>query len=193
MQAHAERLDSLGYDATSTASSTALTTRTPTANGPFLSSAAGNRILRHPPGIHLGFQLLRGNSSNSLKSDLSGISSKLGGNAYQNRPMAVVAPSSTEPGGWSFPLKNCRTRPHATVLVLANRARPIAWRSRPTAPTMCDGSPGTPVQTGCTSCPSTSSLSSSSASMPRAGKFRASRRLIDAFSVMLAGIADLRA
>jgi phycoerythrin-associated linker protein len=53
------------------------------------------------------FQLLRGNSSSSLKGDLSGITSKLGGNAYQNRPMAVVPPSSSETQGWSFrPSKN---------------------------------------------------------------------------------------
>ena len=48
------------------------------------------------------FQLLRGNSSSSLKGDLAGISSKLGGSAYQNRPIAVVPPSSREAAGWSF-------------------------------------------------------------------------------------------
>ena len=42
------------------------------------------------------FQLLRGNSSSSLKGDLSGITSKLGGAAYQNRPIPVVPPSSLE-------------------------------------------------------------------------------------------------
>jgi phycoerythrin-associated linker protein len=53
------------------------------------------------------FQLLRGNSSSSLKGDLAGISSKLGGAAYQNRPMAVVPPSSLESQGFSFrPSKN---------------------------------------------------------------------------------------
>ena len=53
------------------------------------------------------FQLLRGNSSSSLKGDLAGISSKLGGAAYQNRPMAVVPPSSMESQGFSFrPSKN---------------------------------------------------------------------------------------
>ena len=53
------------------------------------------------------FQLLRGNSSSSLKGDLAGISSKLGGAAYQNRPMAVVPPSSSETQGFSFrPSKN---------------------------------------------------------------------------------------
>ena len=53
------------------------------------------------------FQLLRGNSSSSLKGDLAGISSKLGGAAYQNRPMAVVPPSSVESQGFSFrPSKN---------------------------------------------------------------------------------------
>ncbi|NCY15102.1 MAG: photosystem I reaction center subunit XII, partial [Synechococcaceae bacterium WB8_1A_041] len=48
------------------------------------------------------FQLLRGNSSSSLKGDLAGISSKLGGAAYQNLPIAVVAPSSADSQGWSF-------------------------------------------------------------------------------------------
>jgi len=48
------------------------------------------------------FQLLRGNSSSSLKGDLAGISSKLGGAAYQNLPIAVVAPSSADSQGWGF-------------------------------------------------------------------------------------------
>ena len=48
------------------------------------------------------FQLLRGNSSSSLKGDLAGISSKLGGAAYQNLPNAVVAPSSADSQGWSY-------------------------------------------------------------------------------------------
>jgi phycoerythrin-associated linker protein len=53
------------------------------------------------------FQLLRGNSSSSLKGDLAGISSKLGGAAYQNRPMAVIPPSSLDSQGFSFrPSKN---------------------------------------------------------------------------------------
>jgi phycoerythrin-associated linker protein len=53
------------------------------------------------------FQLLRGNSSSSLKGDLAGISSKLGGAAYQNRPMSVVPPSSANSQGFSFrPSKN---------------------------------------------------------------------------------------
>ena len=48
------------------------------------------------------FQLLRGNSSSSLKGDLSGITAKLGGAVYQNLPLAVVPPSSKEATGWSF-------------------------------------------------------------------------------------------
>ena len=48
------------------------------------------------------FQLLMGNSSSSLKGDLAGISSKLGGAAYQNLPIAVVAPSSADSQGWSY-------------------------------------------------------------------------------------------
>ena len=58
------------------------------------------------------FQLLRGNSSSSLKGDLAGISSKLGGSAYQNRPIAVVPPSSREASGWSFrPARNLQDAP----------------------------------------------------------------------------------
>ncbi len=48
------------------------------------------------------FRLLRGNSSSSLKGDLSGKSSKLGGAAYQNLPLPVIPPSSGESTGWSF-------------------------------------------------------------------------------------------
>jgi phycoerythrin-associated linker protein len=48
------------------------------------------------------FQLLRGNSSSSLKGSLSGIRSKLGGSVYQNNPIPVVPPSSEESQGWSF-------------------------------------------------------------------------------------------
>ena len=48
------------------------------------------------------FQLLRGNSSSSLKGDLAGKAAKLGGAAYQNLPLPVVAPSSTQKQGWSF-------------------------------------------------------------------------------------------
>jgi len=113
MRAHAERLDSHGYDADIDS---------------FLDSADyqdtyGEWTVPFQRGwktescgtmqeFTWSFQLLRGNSSSSLKGDLSGIGSKLGGNAYQNRPMAVVAPSSTEPGGWSFrPSKNLLDAP----------------------------------------------------------------------------------
>ena len=113
MRAHAERLDSHGYDADIDS---------------FLDSSDyqdtfGEWTVPYQRGwkteccgtlqeFTWSFQLLRGNSSSSLKGDLSGISSKLGGNAYQNRPMAVVAPSSTEPGGWSFrPSKNLQDAP----------------------------------------------------------------------------------
>ena len=58
------------------------------------------------------FQLLRGNSSSSLKGDLAGIKSKLGGAAYQNRPLAVIPPSSSETSGWSFrPATNLQDAP----------------------------------------------------------------------------------
>jgi phycoerythrin-associated linker protein len=58
------------------------------------------------------FQLLRGNSSSSLKGDLAGNSSKLGGAAYQNRPLPIVPPSSAESQGWSFrPASNLQDAP----------------------------------------------------------------------------------
>ena len=103
MRAHAERLDSKGYDADIDS---------------FLDSddyqnTFGEWTVPYQRGwktescttmqeFTWSFQLLRGNSSSSLKGDLSGITSKLGGNAYQNRPMAVVPPSSQDSQGWSF-------------------------------------------------------------------------------------------
>ena len=58
------------------------------------------------------FQLLRGNSSSSLKGDLAGNRSKLGGAAYQNLPLPVVPPSSTQATGWSFrPSTNLQDAP----------------------------------------------------------------------------------
>ena len=60
------------------------------------------------------FQLLRGNSSSSLKGSLTGNSSRLGGFAYQNTAIPVVPPSSVEAQGWSFRpadnLQNAATR-----------------------------------------------------------------------------------
>ena len=108
MRAHAERLDSKGYDADIDS---------------FLDSddyqnTFGEWTVPYQRGwktescttmqeFTWSFQLLRGNSSSSLKGDLAGISSKLGGAAYQNRPMAVVPPSSVESQGFSFrPSKN---------------------------------------------------------------------------------------
>ena len=58
------------------------------------------------------FQLLRGNSSSSLKGNLAGISSRLGGAAYQNKPLAIVPPSSLETEGWSYrPAPNLQDAP----------------------------------------------------------------------------------
>ena len=108
MRSHADRLDSKGYEADIDS---------------FLDSADyqntfGEWIVPYQRGwktescgtmqeFTWSFQLLRGNSSSSLKGDLAGIRSKLGGSAYQNRPIAVVPPSSTEATGWSFrPSKN---------------------------------------------------------------------------------------
>jgi phycoerythrin-associated linker protein len=103
MRAHAERLDSKGYDADIDS---------------FLDSddyqnTYGEWVVPYQRGwktescktlqeFTWSFQLLRGNSSSSLKGDLSGITAKLGGAVYQNTPLAVVPPSSKEATGWSF-------------------------------------------------------------------------------------------
>ena len=103
MRDHSERLDAKGYDADIDS---------------FCDSADyqntfGEWIVPHQRGwktescttlqeFTWSFQLLRGNSSSSLKGDLAGIKSKLGGAAYQNRPLAVIPPSSSETSGWSF-------------------------------------------------------------------------------------------
>jgi phycoerythrin-associated linker protein len=108
MRAHAERLDSHGYDADIDSF----------VDSDDYQNTFGEWTVPYQRGwktescgtmqeFTWSFQLLRGNSSSSLKGDLSGITSKLGGNAYQNRPMAVVPPSSSETQGWSFrPSKN---------------------------------------------------------------------------------------
>ena len=113
MRDHSERLDAKGYDADIDS---------------FLDcddyqNAFGEWIVPYQRGwktescttlqeFTWSFQLLRGNSSSSLKVDLAGISSKLGGAAYQNRPLAVVPPSSSETSGWSFrPSRNLQDAP----------------------------------------------------------------------------------
>ena len=113
MRDHSERLDAKGYDADIDS---------------FLDcddyqNAFGEWIVPYQRGwktescttlqeFTWSFQLLRGNSSSSLKGDLAGISSKLGGAAYQNRPVAVVPPSSSETSGWSFrPSRNLQDAP----------------------------------------------------------------------------------
>ena len=69
------------------------------------------------------FQLLRGNSSSSLKGDLSGISSKLGGAAYQNNlsPSSPHRPPRPRDGA-SVHRAICRTPPHGLVSERAKRA-----------------------------------------------------------------------
>ena len=113
MRDHSERLDAKGYDADIDS---------------FLDcddyqNAFGEWIVPYQRGwktescttlqeFTWSFQLLRGNSSSSLKGDLAGIKSKLGGAAYQNRPLAVVPPSSSETSGWSFrPSRNLQDAP----------------------------------------------------------------------------------
>ena len=113
MRDHSERLDAKGYDADIDS---------------FLDcddyqNAFGEWIVPYQRGwktescttlqeFTWSFQLLRGSSSSSLKGDLAGISSKLGGAAYQNRPLAVIPPSSSETSGWSFrPSRNLQDAP----------------------------------------------------------------------------------
>ena len=113
MRDHSERLDAKGYDADIDS---------------FLDcddyqNAFGEWIVPYQRGwktescttlqeFTWSFQLLRGNSSSSLKGDLAGIKSKLGGAAYQNRPLAVIPPSSSETTGWSFrPATNLQDAP----------------------------------------------------------------------------------
>ena len=103
MRAHSERLDSKGYESDIDS---------------FLDSEEyqnyfGEWLVPYQRGwktescgtmqeFTWNFQLLRGNSSSSLKGDLSGIKSKLGGAVYQNKPLAVIPPSSRETQGWSY-------------------------------------------------------------------------------------------
>jgi phycoerythrin-associated linker protein len=108
MRNHAERLDSKGYDAdidsfldSDDYQSTFGEWTVPYQRG-WKTESCGTM-----QEFTWSFQLLRGNSSSSLKGDLAGISSKLGGAAYQNRPMSVVPPSSANSQGFSFrPSKN---------------------------------------------------------------------------------------
>jgi phycoerythrin-associated linker protein len=103
MRAHAERLDSKGYDADIDS---------------FIDSsdyqdAFGEWTVPYQRGwktescktmqeFTWSFQLLRGASSSSLKGNLSGKAARLGGNAYLNRAMSVIPPSSSDTQGWSF-------------------------------------------------------------------------------------------
>jgi phycoerythrin-associated linker protein len=108
MRNHAERLDAKGYDAdidsfldSDDYQSTFGEWTVPYQRG-WKTESCGTM-----QEFTWSFQLLRGNSSSSLKGDLAGISSKLGGAAYQNRPMSVVPPSSANSQGFSFrPSKN---------------------------------------------------------------------------------------
>ena len=113
MRDHAERLDAKGYDADIDSF----------VDCDDYQNAFGEWIVPYQRGwktescttlqeFTWSFQLLRGNSSSSLKGDLAGIKSKLGGAAYQNRPLAVIPPSSSETSGWSFrPSTNLQDAP----------------------------------------------------------------------------------
>jgi len=103
MRVHAERLDSLGYgaDIDSFLDSDEYQNTFGEYTVPY-QRGWKTESCRTMQEFGWSFQLLRGNSSSSLKGDLAGISSRLGGAVYQNRPLAVIAPSSAETQGWSF-------------------------------------------------------------------------------------------
>ena len=110
---HAERLDSKGYEADIDSF----------IDSDDFQNAFGEWIVPYQRGwktescstmqeFTWNFQLLRGNSSSSLKGDLAGIKSKLGGAVYQNRPISVIPPSSSQSTGWSFrPSNNLQDPP----------------------------------------------------------------------------------
>jgi phycoerythrin-associated linker protein len=103
MRAHAERLDAKGYDAdidsfldSGEYQDYFYEWTVPYQRGWKTESCATMQEFTW------SFQLLRGNSSSSLKGSLSGNRSKLGGSVYQNNPIPVIPPSSQEAQGWSF-------------------------------------------------------------------------------------------
>ena len=103
MRAHAERLDSKGYDADIDSFLDSGEYQdyfdewsVPYQRGWKTESCATMQEFTW------SFQLLRGNSSSSLKGSLSGNRSKLGGSVYQNNPIPLIPPSSQEAQGWSF-------------------------------------------------------------------------------------------
>lgn len=103
MRAHAERLDSDGYDAdidsfldSDEYQSTFGEWTVPYQRGWKTESCLTMQEFTWT------FQLLRGASSSSLKGSLTGKASRLGANAYLNRAVAVIPPSSADSQGWSF-------------------------------------------------------------------------------------------
>ena len=103
MRAHAERLDSHGYDADidSFIDSDEYQIAFGEWTVPFQRGWKTESCLTMQE-FTWNFQLLRGASSSSLKGSLAGKASRLGGNAYLNRALAVIPPSSPDSQGWSF-------------------------------------------------------------------------------------------
>jgi phycoerythrin-associated linker protein len=103
MREHSERLDSHGYDADidSFLDSADYQDNFGEWSVPFQRGwkTASCKTLQE---FTWSFQLLRGNSSSSLKGSLSGNRARLGGNVYQNTAIPVVPPSSVDSQGWSF-------------------------------------------------------------------------------------------
>jgi hypothetical protein len=173
MRNHAERLDSKGYDAdidsfldSDDYQSTFGEWTVPYQRG-WKTESCGTM-----QEFTWSFQLLRGNSSSSLKGDLAGISSKLGGAAYQLFLLLLSIPRASV----SDPRRTSPTPQPGLAWVRPTKAKPSALRLRPTAPTMCAACPVTAGPTACITCPSTSSPSSSSAFTARAERSPASLR-----------------
>ena len=103
MRAHAERLDSHGYDADidSFIDSDEYQSTFGEWTVPYQRGWKTESCLTMQE-FTWSFQLLRGASSSSLKGSLTGKASRLGANAYLNRAVAVIPPSSADSQGWSF-------------------------------------------------------------------------------------------
>lgn len=120
MRAHAERLDASGYEADidSFVDSDEYQNKFGEWTVPFQRGWKTESCTTLQE-FTWSFQLLRGNSSSSLKGNLAGIKSRLGGAAYQNRALPVVPPSSQDSQGWSFRPADNLTDPVIRVGVLA--------------------------------------------------------------------------
>ena len=175
MRAHAERLDSAGYEADIDSFLDNENTRThfgewtvPYQKGWKTESCATMQEFTW------SFQLLRGNSSSSSKVIC------LASAANSAEPLIRTALSLLSPlvrrGHWmELPsIANLQDAPTRLGVGAGEEGKPIAWRSPDTARTMCGGSPATHAATGFTMFRSTNSPNSSNVSTAKAEKSPAS-------------------